>query len=324
MATNIKYFLGTLNVTIGEYSNNVRLLVAANSEAQADEVLEHAAASYYGEGNEEVEDGGYYANHGQVHTKAASLVEIGAATFYELRGVLSIHHAGNVKVQDLDAATEPGFKAFAKATANALKAEGIEVKHTKMLEALASGLGQKNWQVLQAKFQAPAPQQQSVNQSDCEERDTNKHALRTLFDALDNSTAKVQFRGRTWAVDSCSPAAVCSEDGAFETVLRINLDVSENDELAGASYGFSGHSFVNAVVENFTTIVLEDGTRVEFLLPEQEWSANVCRTGYGFADFVIKARTAAEAEEVALDCAGDRYYNEKNSDYEVDWVTPVE
>jgi hypothetical protein len=321
MATNIKYFLGTLNVTIGEYSNNVRVLVAANSEAQADEVLEHAAASYYGEGDEALEDGGYYANNGEVHTKASSRVEIGAATFYELRGLLSVHHAGNVKLQDLDAATEPGFKTFAKATANALKAAGIEVKHTKMLEALASGLGQKNWQVLQAKFQAPV--EAVPDQKLFEGRDDNKYALRMLFDQLTKSTATVQFRDRSWVVNSSSPEALGTEEGQYQPVLRLDLAVDSEHELAGASYGFLGREFDGAVVEDFTTVVLADGTRVEFILPELEWSANVCRTGYGFSDIVVKARTAAEAEELALDDAGNHYYSEKNSDYEVDWVTPV-
>jgi len=320
MATNIKYFLGTLNVTIGEYSNNVRILVAANSDTQADEVLEHAAASYYGEGDEEREDGGYYANNGEVHTKASSLVEIGAATFYELRGLLSVHHAGNVKLQDLDAATEPGFKAFAKATANALKAEGIEVKHTKMLEALASGLGQKNWQVLQAKFQAPA--EAPAPGVATEGRDLNKHALRALFIAL-NTTATVEFRDRIWNVNSCAHEALGTEAGQYQPILRLDLAVDEDHELAGASYGFLGKEFDNAVVEDFTTVVLADGTRIVFNLPEQEWSVHVCRTGYGFADFPVKGRTCAEAEDHALDIAGNYSYNEANSEYEVDWVDPA-
>jgi hypothetical protein len=323
MATNIKYFLGTLNVTIGEYSNNVRILVAANSDPQADEVLEHAAASYYGEGDEEREDGGYYANNGEVHTKASSLVEIGAATFYELRCLLSVHHAGNVKLQDLDAATEPGFKAFAKATANALKAEGIEVKHTKMLEALASGLGQKNWQVLQAKFQAPVDAHPEL--SSFEGRDENKHALLSLFQELEAANAKVHFEGGTWEVEICSRQVLgqALDNGLYQDALQLKLLADAGERVVGHRYRFLGTDFAGAIVEDYTTVILTDGARLTFELTEKSWSANVCRTGYGFADFVVNARTSAEAEERALDTAGNYSYSEKNSDYEVDWVTPV-
>lgn len=321
MASNIKYYLGSLDITVGEYVNRVRLLVVANSDEQASAQLYKAAASYYGSGNEPLEDSGYYANGGELHTRPIGLKEIGAATFFELKSELFVSRAENVQVGELDAATPEGFKALAKATVHALAARDIVVPQSKMLEALASGMGQKNWQVLNAKFQAPAVK--PVELSDHEGRDENKYALRMLFNALENSTAKVQFRDRTWTVDSCTPAMLDMQDGAYETVLRINLDVSKDHELAGASYGFSGYSFANVVVEDFTTVVLEDGTRVVFELPEQEWSANVCRIGYGFADISVRARTAAEAEALAEDEAGNHSYNEKSSDYEVDWVTPV-
>ena len=326
MASNIKYYLGSLDITVGEYVNRVRLLVVANSDEQASAQLYKAAASYYGSGNEPLEDSGYYANGGELHTRPIGLMEIGAATFFELKRELFVSRAENVQVGDLDAASAEGFKALAKATVHALAARDIIVPQSKMLEALASGMGQKNWQVLNAKFQTQTPEPAKAEPlvlSNHEGRDENKYALRTLFGALENSTAKVQFRDRTWTVDSCSPEMLDMKDGMYETVLRLNLDVADDDEFAGASYGFSGHSFINAVVENYTTVVLADGTRVVFELPEQEWSANVCRTGYGFAEISVKARTAAEAEALAEDEAGNHSYSEKTSDYEVDWVTPV-
>lgn len=326
MASNIKYYLGSLDITVGEYVNRVRLLVVANSDEQASAQLYKVAASYYGTGDEPLEDNGYYANGGELHTRPIGLMEIGAATFFELKRELFVSRAENVQVGDLDASTAEGFKALAKATVHALAARDIVVPQSKMLEALACGMGQKNWQVLNAKFQAPAPQPaapEKAEMSAYEGRDENKYALRTLFGMLEKTKAKVQFRDRSWNVDSCSPEMLDMKDGMYETVLRLNLDVSEDDEFAGASYGFSGHSFVNAIVEDFTTVVLEDGTRIVFELPVQDWSANVCRTGYGFADILVKARTAAEAESLAQDEAGNHSYSEKTSDYEVDWVTPV-
>lgn len=322
MATNIKYFLGTLNVTIGEYQNSVRQLLAANSEAQAEELLSQAAASYYGNGDEELEDGGYYANHGEVHTKAASLVEIGVATFYELRSVLSTHTADNVVLSDLDAATEPGFKAFAKSTANALKARGVEVKQTHMLEALASAIGLKNWKILQAKFQAPAkpevPAASSTEQDGPVDREHK--ALVALFLALEAGQVPVVFDGKPWKVAYHSLDALNPEQPDLALELEPCWDGANDTVL------FYGDEFTGARVselEEHVALVLANGNQLAFVLPEQEWTASVCRTGYGFANVTVRARTQAEAEDKALDMAGDHQFSEKASEYEVDWVYPT-
>jgi hypothetical protein len=322
MATNIKYFLGTLNVTIGEYQNNVRLLLAANSEAQADDLLAHAAASYYGNGDEELEDGGYYANHGEVHTKPASLVEIGAATFYELRSVLSTRIAGNVVLQDLDAATEPGFKAFAKAVVNALRARRIEVRQTNMLEVLASAFGQKNWNVLQAKFQAPAKPEVATPVSSEQDGpvDRDRKALVALFLALEAGQVPVIFDGKPWKVVYHSLDALDTEQPDLALELEPCWD-GANDTVLFHGDQFTGSRV--AELEEHVDLILADGSRLGFVLPEQEWTANVCRTGYGFSNVTVRARTQAEAEDKALDEAGDHQFNEKASEYEVDWVYPA-
>lgn len=48
---------------------------------------------------------------------------------------------------------------------------------------------------------------------------------------------------------------------------------------------------------------------------KRRFDVDVCRTGVGFATISVMARTAAEADELALDCAGDYEYSEKNSEY---------
>ena len=45
---------------------------------------------------------------------------------------------------------------------------------------------------------------------------------------------------------------------------------------------------------------------------------NVCRIGYGFAQFKVEAATAEEANAVALDEAGNFCFSESSADYEVD------
>jgi hypothetical protein len=54
-----------------------------------------------------------------------------------------------------------------------------------------------------------------------------------------------------------------------------------------------------------------------------EFDVDVCRTGFGHKTLRIKADSAADAEEKALDQAGNHSYNEKDSDYSVQGVTRV-
>lgn len=51
------------------------------------------------------------------------------------------------------------------------------------------------------------------------------------------------------------------------------------------------------------------------IVTTQKFEVQVCRTGYGFATIVVEAETQAEANELALDEAGDHEYNEKDSEY---------
>ena len=47
----------------------------------------------------------------------------------------------------------------------------------------------------------------------------------------------------------------------------------------------------------------------------KRFDVDVCRTGYGFATISVMAANAQEADELALDRAGDYEYSEKNSEY---------
>lgn len=147
-------FLAKLKVRIGDYENLVSLLLVANSQESAEALLDDAAALYYGEGDMQKEDGGYYANHGEVHISASTLVEIGLATFLDLQGALTVRCASNVNMPTSDLLSESVQEA-AKSLHNALKAKAEGLTQSDVLNALASSWGEKNWQVLKAKLQAP-------------------------------------------------------------------------------------------------------------------------------------------------------------------------
>lgn len=48
----------------------------------------------------------------------------------------------------------------------------------------------------------------------------------------------------------------------------------------------------------------------------------VARIGYGFANIEVDANSQKEAEEQALDVAGDHEFAEKSSDYEIEGGSP--
>jgi alpha-glucosidase (family GH31 glycosyl hydrolase) len=50
----------------------------------------------------------------------------------------------------------------------------------------------------------------------------------------------------------------------------------------------------------------------------ETYEVSVCRTGYGFHKIQVQARSPEEAEELALDEAGDHTYSDKSSEYTTD------
>ena len=80
-----RVFIGKLNVRIAETElRPVRLIVAKN-DSDAMCVLSRSAAKLYGRGDEPCEDGGYYANGGEIHVSPFSMQEIALATFLDLK-----------------------------------------------------------------------------------------------------------------------------------------------------------------------------------------------------------------------------------------------
>lgn len=55
-----------------------------------------------------------------------------------------------------------------------------------------------------------------------------------------------------------------------------------------------------------------------------KYRVNMCRIGYGFNSFTVIADTEEKAREMALDRAGDCYYSEKTSEYEIEDIYPEE
>ena len=150
-----KMFVGKIQVRIGEYENVVTLLVVANSRESAWDVLEVAAQQYYGDETSPEEDGGYYANGGEVFVSARSLEEIGLSTFLELKSFFMVRRARNVEAPD-ETAFDASVSELARALTFALNRKESVVSHSQVLNALASAYGHNNWQVLKRKLEQVA------------------------------------------------------------------------------------------------------------------------------------------------------------------------
>jgi hypothetical protein len=152
-----KTYLGKITVRIDEYENDVSLLVVANSRDSAWGVLEGTARDYYGSPDTPEEDGGYYANGGEIFVSAKGLEEIGLATFLELKPCFMVRRQANV-VQPDETAFEAPLSEMAQAFTQALNRKEKVVSHSQVLNALASAYGHNNWHVLKNKLAALEPQ----------------------------------------------------------------------------------------------------------------------------------------------------------------------
>lgn len=57
---------------------------------------------------------------------------------------------------------------------------------------------------------------------------------------------------------------------------------------------------------------------------KKKFKVEVCRTSYGFNEVEVEAETPEEAEEIALEEAGNYLYSESHAEYTTDGVTEKE
>lgn len=281
----IRSFVGALIVRIGEYENTVRYVLVANSDKRAEQMLEELASEYYGDGTAPREDGGYYANGGEVHVRSGSLQEIGLAAFLELRRVLPARVDGNCDVQALqDQETPHRFKALAKSLSQKLAQFGQAVTHSEMLEALACAFGVKSWQVLADRLQKMDPQAFQAEAAP----------------AVPPGMVMLPNRPIAWMrLDNVYDITTHPEKGPADP---MRFPVYGPQEPAGAAPQAEPMAVYTEPVS---------------------FEVDVVRTGYGARTIVVKAHSAAEAQELALEEAGNHEYNEHTADYTTDGVRRV-
>ena len=81
--------------------------------------------------------------------------------------------------------------------------------------------------------------------------------------------------------------------------------------------------YINMIMDIDEEIIDHANKEYHLVLSEEdapepkEFNIQVCRTGYGFANTKVKAHTREEAEELAIENAGDYSYNENDAEYTI-------
>lgn len=104
-----------------------------------------------------------------------------------------------------------------------------------------------------------------------------------------------------------------------ETLLRaLSQEATGSDRLMSTSYSLLGTEGGNQLLLNVTGTV-ESIPGLEYVdaeeLPLKTYKVDVTRIGYGCRTLEIRARSEAEARELADDVAGGHAYSEHASEY---------
>lgn len=317
MSKNQRYFLGTLTVRIGEYENDTRYLLVANTNDRALLVLDQAAANFYGDGNQPREDGGYYANHGEVHVSPKHMREIGLAEFETLKAFFHVRYDENVKEQGApEEGTSEAFKAFAKSASNLLEQRGTQVSHSVMLDVLAGAVGEKNWQVFHAKLaRKEDAQKQPAQPAAASEPKGLKGILKLQQDLLEeigfSFSPDVDQPGLwvwtavTEGCDSSFDSLAAAVGDAWASAAEQAKAVHQMSEAQWNGIGFLRQQ------ELLRQLGGQDGSG------EATYEVDVCRVAYGHKTLRVRANSEQAARELAVEEAANLEYSESNADYEV-------
>lgn len=149
----VKTFLGALSLKHQGEHSHAKYLIVATSEAEAKEALDAQASMYWCEPEDcEIRDAGwYFYSSMDAWAKADSLHPIGLATFWDLRDALPVR--STVPLDQIPTLGQLGdsLEKAAQALGQVLNSKASSVSHSVLLHAIASGIGESNWQALRAK-----------------------------------------------------------------------------------------------------------------------------------------------------------------------------
>lgn len=109
-------------------------------------------------------------------------------------------------------------------------------------------------------------------------------------------------------------------------IMKINCKTAQGKVIIGDKV-FIKEEFMGHSRYSFTASLKEDGkdgfhvTQSQFEFSDEEtYSVHVTRKSYAHKIIVVKAKTRAEASQLANEKAGDLVFSESSADYEVDSI----
>lgn len=186
------------------------------------------------------------------------------------------------------------LKAKADVLDTFLKGKDVTLPRTQVLEAVAQMCGFPNWST--ARAAAPKKEPKSAKK---------KASQAPAEKDFDVDIMRVGYACRTVEVQACSIAeahdkAMAEADG---------LDFNEHH----ADYYIEGKS--DAEIDNYE-VTEEDKVQGD----EATYQVELCQVSYGVNTITVRAKSQAEAEDLALDEAGNHYYAADDHQYAVNSV----
>lgn len=139
-------FVAKINIRQGEIEHTTHRLLVARNDPDACRLSDSVICMMYSEPDEvEIQDGTVMVYGGEVALTVHSVREIGLATFLEMRNIVGIPcycDDGLYEPKDDELAD---LKGVGTAIAKSLQAQGNEISHCQVLNAVASAVGTRNW-----------------------------------------------------------------------------------------------------------------------------------------------------------------------------------
>lgn len=143
-------FLARIKQVQGEHEHYWQALVVASSEDSAWAVAQQGLAREYGDDCEVDERGDVTAFGGELFLAVRGIKSVGLSTFIEMHdSSMPTYRENGLEIpskEDLDT-----LKGVGTAVTQALQAQGSTVPHGHVLNALASAVGERNWQQYKAR-----------------------------------------------------------------------------------------------------------------------------------------------------------------------------
>lgn len=148
---NARTFVAKINIRQGDCEHQTYRLLVARNDAEACSLSDDVICMMYSEPDEaELDNGTVMCYGGEVALRVHSVREIGLSTFLEMRSIAGIpsYCADGLHEPTADDLVE--LKDVGAAITKSLQAQGNDIPHGRVLNAVAAAVGARNWNQFKA------------------------------------------------------------------------------------------------------------------------------------------------------------------------------